>query len=275
MIRASRGTVERSQEANVSSIRRRLGSSRTISSVTLIAVLLLWVIISGSGRVPKLFLPTPADVFNAAAELWGSGALQRNIAITLARVLVGFSGGVALALLLGMLMGWYRVVDAVVDPLYQLWRPVPPIAIIPLFILWFGIGELSKVLVIFGGALGASLINVVSGVKNVPRIYIEAAQILGAGNWQILRRVVIPAALPYVFAGMRVALALAFGVVVASELIASVEGIGFMLMMGRNLLRTDIILVGIVLIGGFAYGLDFILRSVERRLTSWMERRSA
>lgn len=259
----------------MSNVRSRLVSSKTISSATLIAVLLLWIIISSSGRVPKLFLPTPADVYHTAAELWQSGTLQRNIGVTLARVLIGYGAGVMVALFLGMLMGWYRVVDAMVDPLYQLWRPVPPIAIIPLFILWFGIGELSKMLVIFGGALGASLINVVSGVKNVPRIYIEAAQILGAGNWQILRRVVIPTALPYVFAGMRVALALAFGVVVASELIASVEGIGFMLMMGRNLLRTDMIIVGIVIIGGCAYGLDFILRRVEQRLTGWMERRGA
>lgn len=250
-------------------------SSRAISVATLVVVALLWIVIPGIVDVPKLFLPTPGDVYGAAKELWLSGTLQRNVAVTLARVLIGYSAGVLVALILGILMGWYRVIDSAVDPLYQLWRPIPPIAIIPLFILWFGIGELSKVLVIFGGALGACLISVVSGVKNVPRIYIEAAQILGAKDRQIFQRVVIPSALPYVFAGMRVALALAFGVVVASELIASVEGIGFMLMMGRNLLRTDIIFVGIVLIGGCAYGLDFVLRSVERRLTAWMERRTS
>lgn len=249
-------------------------STRAISLVSVASVALLWVIVSSTLPVPKLFLPTPMDVYLAAEELWLSGALQRNIAVTLTRVLVGYTSGVAVALIVGVLMGWYRVVDATVDPLYQLWRPIPPIAIIPLFILWFGIGELSKVLVIFGGSLGACLINVVSGVKNVPRIYIEAAQILGARNPQIFRRVVIPSALPYVFAGMRVALALAFGVVVASELIASVEGVGFMLMMGRNLLRTDIIFVGIFLIGGSAYSLDFALRTLERRWTAWMERRS-
>nr|WP_273701642.1 ABC transporter permease [Tepidanaerobacter acetatoxydans] len=201
-----------------------------------------------------------------------NGSLQRNVLASTKRILVGYSIGTIAAIIFGFIMGRYRLVEAIFDPLFQIWRPIPPVAAIPLMILWVGIGELSKFIVIAGGTFAVCLINVVTGIKNVPKLYIDSARILGSNELQIFANIILPYSVPYILSGMRTSIGIAFGVMVAAELIASFEGIGFMLIMGKNLLRTDMIFLGLILIGVMVYIADVFLKKVEQHFTKWMER---
>lgn len=245
---------------------------RQTSIIVLLITFGAWIALTETGFIPKLFLPSPVDVGKLAVEMIQNGRLQANVLASLKRIAIGYSTGTVAAIMVGFLMGRYPMFEAIVDPLFQLWRPVPPIAAIPLMILWVGIGELSKVLVIAGGTFAVCLISVVTGIKNVPRLYLDSARVMGAKEMDILRYVILPSSVPYILSGMRTSIATAFGVMVAAELIASFEGIGFMLIMGKNLLRTDMILLGLILIGLMVYIADLILKRVDRHLTAWMER---
>lgn len=245
---------------------------RRVSIGVIILALSIWVAVTESGLIAELFLPSPISVVKLGAEMWRNGRLQANIMASFRRVLIGYSIGTVMAIIIGLLMGRYSIAEAIIDPLFQVWRPIPPIAVIPLLILWVGIGEASKIIVIAGGTFSVCLISVITGIKNVPRIYLDSARILGAKELDIFRYIILPSAVPYILSGMRTSIASAFGVMVAAELIASFEGIGFMLIMGKNLLRTDMIFLGLTLIGLMVYISDIILKRVESRLTGWMER---
>lgn len=250
----------------------KVGREKKISLAVVFGVFLLWLAVAELGNIPKLFLPSPLDVLALAKEMASRGVLQNHIRVSLYRILAGYGIGAAAAIIVGLLMGRYRIIEAIIDPIYQMWRPVPPIAAIPLIILWVGIGEDSKLIVIAGGTFAVCLINVVTGIKNVPRLYLESARVLGSSEFQIFRNIIIPSAVPYILSGMRTAMGVALGVMVAAELIASFEGIGFILIMGKNLLRTDMIFLGIILIGMISYFSDLLLRKLDSYLTRWMER---
>lgn len=245
---------------------------KRVSICVIILAITIWIAVTESGLIAELFLPSPVSVVKLGVEMWQSGRLQANVLASSRRVLIGYSIGTVTAIIIGLLMGRYRIVEAIIDPIFQVWRPIPPIAAIPLLILWVGIGEASKIIVIAGGTFAVCLISVITGIKNVPRIYIDSARILGAKELDIFRYIILPSAVPYILSGMRTSIASAFGVMVAAELIASFEGIGFMLIMGKNLLRTDMIFLGLILIGLMVYISDIILKRVESRLTGWMER---
>ncbi len=250
------------------------GRKKTIASaISLLTVFLVYTVVSNSGRINEVLFPPPQAVASAAITLWTQENLALDILSSLARVLAGYSIGVTLAIILGTLMGWFWVVDGIFDPLVELIRPVPPLAYIPLMILWFGIDETPKIIVITLGCFLTCIINVVTGVKNVPLVYIEAARTMGANSRHLFFDVAIPAAVPYILTGVRVALGTAWAILVASELIAAQRGLGFMMTNARRFVRTDSIFVGIICIGLMAFTMDRILRFVNARLTSWMERR--
>ncbi len=255
-------------------IRRKssIDKEKKISLVVLLTVFIVWFIVGELGLVPKLFLPSPRDVAKLAGEMLKNGSLQRNLVASTKRIFIGYLLGTLAAIIIGLIMGRYRIIEAILDPLFQIWRPIPPVAAIPLLILWVGIGEISKFIVIAGGTFAVCLINVITGIKNVPKLYIDSARILGSNEAQMFTNIVLPYSVPYVLSGMRTSIGVAFGVMVAAELIASFEGIGFMLVMGKNLLRTDMIFLGLILIGAMVYIADIFLKKVEQHFTKWMER---
>ncbi|NLE76573.1 MAG: ABC transporter permease [Chloroflexi bacterium] len=244
-----------------------------VSIASLLTVLTLYTLVSNSGLVNPVLIPTPQSIISTGFTLFTQENLHLDILTSLMRVLSGYFVGVTLAIVLGTLMGWFWVVDGMFDPLIEIIRPVPPLAYIPLMILWFGIDETPKILVIMLGCFVNCIINVVAGVKNVPLIYIEAARTMGAKNRDLFFTVVLPAAVPYILTGLRVALGTAWAILVAAELIAAQRGLGFMMTNARRFFRTDAIMVGIFCIGILAFSMDRLLRYVNGRLTTWMERR--
>ncbi|HEX9017045.1 MAG TPA: ABC transporter permease [Chloroflexota bacterium] len=246
-----------------------------ISGASILTVLSVYTVVSNSGMVNPTLIPPPQTVAQTAVTLWTEENLPADILTSLGRVLAGYTIGVTIAILLGALMGWFWLVDAVFDPIVELIRPVPPLAYIPLMILWFGIDETPKILVISIGAFVSCVINVVAGVRNTPLVYIEAARTMGAKNRDLFFSIAIPSALPYILTGMRVGLATAWAILVASELIAAQRGLGFMMTNARRFVRTDSIIVGIICIGLLAFVMDRLLRYLNQRMTGWMERRGS
>lgn len=252
-------------------IPRWLGSNLTIGTVAVLAGIGLWWLWSSVAHSD--LLPSPQAVARTAKTLAADGSLERNAEASLVRVLLGFAIGVAVAVPVGFLMGWYRVVRAIVEPYIQFVRMIPPLALIPLVILVLGIGQSAKILVI---ALAVFLVCVVAtfqGVVSVDRTTINAARVLGAGDWVLFRRVVIPASSPYIIVGMRVGLGAAWTTLVAAELIAAQHGLGRMIQQAALYFQVPTILVGLFSIGILGLVMDRLLLVLERRLTSWQERR--
>jgi len=184
-------------------------------------------------------------------------------------VLEGFALAMVIALPLGVLMGVSTAVRGLVEPLIELLRPIPPIAFIPLAILWFGIGEISKVTIIAYGAFFPIFVNTMAGFRDVDRVHIRAAQALGAGRYEIFRDVVLPSAFPQMVTGARLGMGLAFIVLVAAELVAASEGLGYLINDARFSFRTDQIFVGMITIGVLGLVLNKMLLEAERRLLRW------
>jgi ABC-type nitrate/sulfonate/bicarbonate transport system permease component len=245
----------------------------SLNLVVLLAFTVAWLVVTNAGWVHSLFLPTPQSVLRAYRTLHENGFLLSSIAATLQRVLLGYAIGTTAGVAIGLFMGWFRTVYDVLNPPFQFVRAIPPLAFISLYILWFGIGEEPKVIMIAAGCAIATIINTIAGVRNVPRIYLEAARTLGARPRHLFLRIVLPAALPYVLTGYRVALTMAWGLVVASELIAAQRGLGYLLLQAREYLQTNVIFASIFVIGLLALVMDDLLMRLENHLTRWMERR--
>lgn len=219
-------------------------------------------------------LPSPQAVVAAFWQVLGDGTLWANTSASLVRVASGFVLGVALAIPAGFLMGWYRLARGLVEPWVQFLRTVPPLALIPLVIVVLGIGEDAKIFVIFLAAFLSCVLASYQGVRNVDNTLVNAARVLGAGDWTIFRRVVVPASMPFIFVGMRVALGSSWATLVASELIAAPSGLGRMMQVATQFLQTDRIMVGIFMIGLLGFAMDRALLWFERRTTAWQEVRA-
>lgn len=218
-------------------------------------------------------LPPVTHIAKAFVTGITSGTLLTALFASLQRIVLGFMIGTSLALVLGCLIGWYKVVEYVFDPLIEAIRPIPPLAYIPIVIIWFGIEEFSRVLLITIACFLVCIVNVIAGMKNVPQVYVDAAATMGVSRFQIFRTVAIPAATPFIFTGLRIALAAAWTTLVAAELIAAPSGLGFLLQEGRRYFLTDQVMMIIVVIGLCAFTMDRIFRTIQARLTRWSETR--
>ena len=218
-------------------------------------------------------LPPITHIGGSFAETFNNGNLLSALGASLYRICMGLVIGSSLAIVLGCLIGWYKPVEYLLDPLIEAFRPIPPLAYIPLVIIWFGIGEFSRVLVITIACFLVCIVNVITGMKQVPKVYVDAASTLGATRTQIFYSVAIPASLPYLFTGLRIALAASWTTLVASELIAAQNGLGFMLQEGRRYFLTDQVMMIIVIIGVCAASMDRGFRMVQQRLMRWSEAR--
>lgn len=233
-------------------------------------VLVLWWI--ASMFLDAQILPSPWEVLLRGRDLIAGNSelsLGRNVPVSVLRVLVGWASAVVIGVLIGGLMVMSTTVRNLLDPLVEFTRPLPPLAFAPLFVVWFGFGELPKALLIFLSAMPIMVIATISGASAADQTRIHCAQMLGARPHQVFTAVVLPGALPEVLTGARLAAGAAWGTLVAAELIASDRGIGYMILRAGSFLDTRAVFVGIVVIGVLAFGMDSIIRLVQRRLVPW------
>lgn len=242
-----------------------------VGILTITATVLAWYFLTKSLIKPLLF-PSPQAVWTALVEL--RGIIVMHAGITLYRVVASFVLGSFLGILVGLLMSRFKLVDAILDPIVEALRPVPPIALIPFFILWFGIGDFGKLLLSGLGCFMVLVVNTLVAVRNVPPIYLRAAASLGATKSQVYKTVIIPAITPPLVAGFRVAAALAFALTIAAELMGAQAGLGYLIMVARRSLNTDTILLSIILLSLLAWVVDQAIRLISDRLTHWTERHS-
>lgn len=235
-----------------------------------IALIALLEIVVRAGAVPAHLLPPPTEVAQTLVQLAGSGLETHVLASTL-RVAAGFLAGSLLALLLGSLVGLSRTAEALVDPSFQGLRAIPSLAWVPLLLLWLGIDETSKVTLIAIGAFFPVYMGVASGFRDVDRKLVEVAEMAGLSKPDLVRRVLLPAALPSIFTGLRTGLSLAWMFMVAAELIAASRGLGYLLTDGRETARADIVLAAIVLLALLGKLSDSAMQVFERRWLAWRD----
>lgn len=225
-----------------------------------ILLIVVWYIItSGLNLVPYYILPSPVDVFGAGANLVMNGKLLDNTINTLIKVFLGIILASLVAIPLGILLGWYESLDKLSSLIISILRPIPPIAWIPFSILWFGIGLSSAVFVIFVGCVFSVLVYTIDGVKRTDKVLIEAASTLGANNWDILTKVVLPSSLPYIVSGLKVGVSIALMCTVSAEMIVSSKGLGYMILTASTLFDPGTMVVGMIIIGiiGILFDLGF------------------
>ncbi|MGR3545729.1 MAG: ABC transporter permease [Roseovarius sp.] len=227
-------------------------------------------------QMESIWLPAPEAVVSRLIEVSKQGyqnfTLLEHLYWSLFRVIVGFALGALVGIPLGYAMGlsdWFR---GWFDPIVEFMRPVPPLALIPLVIIWAGIGESGKIILLFLAALWIMTISARAGVSGVAISKVHAAYSLGASKWQLMRHVIVPNSLPEIFTGARVAMGVCWGTVVAAELVAAEKGAGMMIMVASRFQLTDIVLMGIILIGIIGYGIDILMRKAENWLVPWKGR---
>jgi taurine transport system permease protein len=236
-------------------------------------VLLAWYLVTAWHWIAPLFLPPPAAVWDKLISVSTVGfmdaTLWQHAAASLGRVALALSAAVLTAIPLGLWMGLSPTARGIFDPLIEFYRPVPPLAYLPLIVIWFGIGELSKVLLIALAIFAPLVIATASGVRGTDALRLRAAQSFGATRWQLLRHVVLPSALPDIVTGLRVGLGVGWSTLVAAELVAATRGLGFMVQSAAQFLNTPIVVLGILVIAVIAFSLELGLRALQRRLVPW------
>lgn len=229
----------------------------------ILALLALWEI--AIDLHPGQLLPGPIAVLAAIGELLRSGLLLKHIVASLFRVTWGFALAALFAIPMGLALGWYRRAELAFNPLIQLFRPISPLAWIPIAILWFGIGDISSIFLIFVGSFFPLLLTAMSAVHNIPAVYINAGRNFGLSPTEFIAKVIYPAVVPQLLVGMRITLGVAWLVVVAAEMIAVNSGLGFLIVDARNAgNRYDLVVAGMVIIGVIGLLLDLGMRSLER-----------
>lgn len=240
--------------------------------IAVLGLLLVWELVARFTNA-SMFLPPASVIILEFSKSFivpiGKYTMPMHIAVSLYRVLVAFSIATVAGVLLGVLMGYSKTFEAIFKPLFEFVRPIPPLAWIPMSILWFGIGDASKWFIIFLGSFTFITVNTYDGTKNVDKTLMGAARMLGANERQVFTRIVLPSAVPYIFAGLQIAITAGWSAVVAAEMIRSDEGVGWLIVMGMSTGNTVQIMVGIVAIGSIGFILATLMSALERRLCSW------
>jgi NitT/TauT family transport system permease protein len=230
-------------------------------------LLIIWYLLTdGLHLIPYYILPSPLNVFTAAWTLLSNGKLFMHTSSTLVKVFSGIILASAVAIPLGIILGWYETLDRLSSLIISILRPIPPISWIPFSILWFGIGLSSAVFVIFIGCVFSVLVYTIDGVKRTDKVLIEAAQTLGANNWNILTKIVLPSALPYIVSGLKVGVSIALMCTVSAEMIASSRGLGYMILTASQLFQPGTVVVGMIIIGLIGILFDYGFRKAQDRI---------
>ena len=249
------------------------GSAAIIASVTVATLLLLWFVVTNAGWIKPLFLPSPQAVLakfvQVSTEGFAGATLLEHTLTSLYRVFGAFALACLTAIPIGILMGVSRVARGIFDPPIEFYRPLPPLAYLPMVIIWFGIGEFSKIYLIFLAIFAPMAISARSGVRSVSIEQIHAAYSMGATRMQVIRRIILPSALPEIFTGMRIGIGVGWTTLVAGEMVASTRGLGFMVLNAAEFLASDVVIMGIIVIGLFAFAFDLLMRHLEKVLVPW------
>ena len=244
-----------------------------VRSTSVALFLLAWQVASALNArqqyLNPILFPSPLDMVRAAYDEAAKGILWRDIAASLARVFQGFAIGAAVAVPLGCATGYFRRLEDWVDPIVELFRPIPPLALLPLFIIWLGIGEIAKVLLIAFATFFPIFLNTTEGVRSSDPLHLRAALSLGANRRQIFTHVAARAALPGIIVGLRLGFALGFFVLVAAELVAADSGLGYRIQESRNFFLVDRMFVGAAVIGVLGFSFNLLLRRLEDSLLRW------
>ncbi|MCO7630651.1 taurine ABC transporter permease TauC [Pseudomonas guariconensis] len=265
--------AKRNARPHPSAKARRALPTRWISALTLATLLLAWWLVTAAGWIEPLFLPSPADILAKAWTLLSQGymdaSLWQHLGASLGRIGLALGAAVLSAIPIGLAIGHNRVARGILDPLIEFYRPIPPLAYLPLIVIWCGIGELSKVLLIYLAIFAPIAIATATGVRTVDPARLRAAQSLGASKAQLIRHVILPSALPDILTGIRIGLGVGWSTLVAAELIAATSGLGFMVQSAAQFLVTDVVVLGILLIALIAFALEMGLRALQRKLVPW------
>ena len=250
-----------------------VNSGRLFSIITVLTLLIAWWVIGQYELVRPIFWPSLDQVGDRFTRLLDAGfrnvALWEHVWISVYRVLLGVFLGALVGIPLGFAMGLSTFARGLFDPIVEFMRPIPPLALIPLIILWFGIDETAKISLLFLASLFIMIIAARAGVSSVRISKVHAAYSLGASKAQVLRHVILPNALPELFTGLRTAMGVCWGTVVAAELVAADRGVGSMIMIAKNFLQTDTVVIGIIIIGLIGYAIELVMRAAERWLIPW------
>ena len=254
-------------------VRPAVSRELVVTTITILVMLTAWVVVTTVFRVSPLILPSPRAMWDELVTLLSVGyagkPLYLHITKSLFRSLTGLVAGLALAIPIGLAMGYSRTINAALVPVFGFFRPIPPIAFIPLMILWFGIGELSKVLLIFAASFNYTVLNSAAGMRAVPEQLIRKGRNLGLTRWQLFTSVMLPAAMPHIFTGIKTSTAVSWAIVVAAELIAAQEGLGFIIQDAGTFFRITDVFFGIIIVGLIGVTLELVIGRVERRTLHW------
>jgi len=242
---------------------------RSLRALPVLLFFTVWEMIVRLGVFPAYLLSPPSAVLATFFRLLLYGDLLTHICYSLFRALSGFALAVAVGVPLGLAIGWSKLADDLCSPLIELFRPLPAVALIPVAILWLGIGDAFKIFIIFFACFFSILLNTVSGAKNLDVTLVKAARSMGANDGQVLRRVIFPGALPSILTGMRIALGVSLVLLVVSEMIAASYGLGYLIRNAELTFKTDVMYAGIFTIGILGYALNEVMMLLTRRLLRW------
>lgn len=262
--------VDISEERGNAGWKRSLGIFAA-GSILPVSLLIVWQVLGDLGYISELLFPTPLRIAEAFARLAGSGELGGHVQISLMRAAAGFALGGALGLAFGILVGLFRISERILDPSIQMIRMVPHLAVAPLFVLWFGIGESSKILLIAKGAFFPLYIQTYLGIRGVDNKWFEVARVLGFSRIQQIFKLVIPASLPHIFLGIRLSLGLAWLGLVVAEIMGSTSGIGYLMTDARQFSKTATVFVCIILFAVIGKAADAAVRWLERKVLKWSD----
>lgn len=249
------------------------GQSVSISILTAIALIALWTLATELAWVAPLFLPSPIDVLDRFWQVltvgFANATLFEHTLSSMTRVFGAFFLAMVTAVPIGILMGVNRFARGLLDPILEFYRPLPPLAYLPMVIIWMGIGEESKILLIYLAIFAPMALSARAGVKSVAIEQIHAAYSMGATRWQVTRHIILKSALPEILTGMRIGIGFGWTTLVAAEMVAAQAGLGFMVLSAAEFLVTDVVVMGIIVIGIIAYSFDLLMRHLEKVLVPW------
>jgi taurine transport system permease protein len=249
------------------------GDTVLLSIVTIVILIAIWWAVTATGLVKPLFVPSPGAIVEKFISLCRNGftgtPLIEHILISTGRVFGAFVLACVIGIPLGLAMGMSPVVRGIFDPPIEFYRPIPPLAYLPLMIIWFGIGETSKILLIFLSVFAPVALGARSGVRSAAIEQIHAAYSFGASRWMVLRHVILPSAMPEILTAMRIGIGFGWTTLVAAEMVAATKGIGYMVLSASQFLQTATVINGIIIIAAIAYAFDMLMRFIERKVVPW------
>jgi taurine transport system permease protein len=252
------------------------GNTLLLSAASIALFFFIWWLFTAMGWVKPLFVPSPMAVLSKFISVWKDGftgtSFNDHLMVSTMRVFGAFLLACAIGLPLGLAMGMSPMMRGIFDPPIEFYRPIPPLAYLPLMIIWFGIGETSKILLIFLSVFAPVVLGARSGVKSAAIEQIHAAYSFGASRWQVMRYVIMPSALPEILTAMRIGIGFGWTTLVAAEMVAATKGLGYMVLSASQFLQTPVVIMGIFVIAIIAFAFDLLMRFVERRLVPWKGR---